>query len=319
MTRTTRQQVNKKHSGDNKTLDVQRESNVEVGNPDSRGDVIFSNDGPGGMVLGNAIIMEKISSYLGSKDLCHWYASSRRFRDIIQHMDDSTWRRRTQKLAKALNMEIPPERTSREMFPIFKKEVDSLISHIRESGRYLSLELFLTAARLAHYGQIEFDHLILQDLDLSTVPREHLCSLASSVKDMFDIQGIRGCDLIKIIDSTKCYKLGIFNLKLDREATEAVVRAMDTRIQLAKISVCKMYRFQRREQELKEKDIRSMLDTKALTKYNGKGRCKNIILRVGQVDKYRQWLRDWAKARDWTVYIEDESGMGVGIKWKTET
>ena len=147
MTRTTRQQVNKKHSGD----------------------VIFSNDGPGGMALGNPIIMDKISSYLGNKDLCHWYASSRTFRDIIQHMDDSTWRRRTQKLAKALNMEIPPERTSREMFPIFKKEVDSLISHIRESGRYLSLELSTTAARLAHFGHIEFDHLHLLHHDLSSV------------------------------------------------------------------------------------------------------------------------------------------------------
>ena len=127
---------------------------------------------------------------------------------------------------------------------------------------------------------------------------------------MFDIQGIRGCDLIKIIDSTKCYKLGIFNLKLDREATEAVVRAMDTRIQLAEISVCKMYRLQRPEQELKEKDIRSMLDTKALTKYNGKGRCKIIILRVlGRIDKYRQLMRDWAQAKDWSVYNDDDWGI----------
>ena len=288
------------------------------------GDVIFSNEGPGGLALGNHIIMDKISIFLSHRDLCHWYASSRIFKDIIEQMDDSTWRRRTQKLAKALKMEIPPERTFREMFPIFKKEVDSLISRIHAPDPFnwingLTLELVTAAARLAHYGQLELDHLSGRFKNLSTVPGEHLCSLVSSVRNTFRIQTIGGCDLIKIIDSIKCYKLGIFNLKLDREATEAVVRAIDTRIQLAEISVCKMYRFQRREQELKEKDIRSMLDTKALTKYNGKGRCKNIILRVGQVDKYRQWLRDWAKARDWTVYIEDESGMGVGIKWKTET
>ena len=167
MTKISRQKVNKKHSGDNKTLEAQRESNVEVCNPVSsvlskgkaeRGDVIFSNEGPGGLALGNPIIMDKISSFLSPRDLCHWYASSRVFKDIIEQMDDSTWRRRTQNLAKALNVDIPPEKTSREMFPIFKKEVDSLISRIQAPDPFnwingLTLELVTAAARLAHYGQ----------------------------------------------------------------------------------------------------------------------------------------------------------------------
>ena len=106
-----------------------------------RGDMIFRNEGPGGLALGNPIIMDKISSFLGNKDLCHWYGSSRTFRDIIQQMDDSTWGRRTQKLAKALNVEIPPARTFRDMFPIFKKEVDSLIKRIR--GRYIHIQSIL--------------------------------------------------------------------------------------------------------------------------------------------------------------------------------
>ena len=276
MTRTTRQQVNKKHSGD----------------------VIFSNDGPGGMALGNPIIMDKISSYLGNKDLCHWYASSRTFRDIIQEMDDSTWRRRTQKLAEALNMQIPPERRFREMFPIFKKEVDSLISRIHGPGNMingLTLELVRAAARLAHFGQIGFDHLILRHHDLSTIPGEHLCSLASSVRNIFDIMGVKGCDLVKMIDSVKCSELCISKQILDREATEAVVRAMDTRIEVAEL-----------EHRFGGEDTKWKLDTEALTKYNGKGSCKSIILWARKADKYRQWLRDWAQDRDWSVANDGE-------------
>ena len=109
-------------------------ANVLSQRKEERGDYIFGNEGPGSLSLQNPIIMDKISSFLSHMDLCHWYGSSREFKDIIEQMDDSTWGRRTQKLAKALNLEIPPERTFREMFPIFKKEVDSLIKRIR--GRY---------------------------------------------------------------------------------------------------------------------------------------------------------------------------------------
>ena len=252
------------------------------------GDVIFSNEGPGGLALGNHIIMDKISIFLSHRDLCHWYGSSRIFKDIIEQMDESTWRKRTQNLAKALNMDILPERTCKEMCPIFKMEVDSLVNRIVKNSsknRYqfnlnngLTLELLTAAARLAHYGQLGFDHLNLCHLDLSTVPGEHLCSLASSGRDTFRIQTVRGCDLIKIISSVKCNRLGISNQNLDTEATEAVVQAMDTRIEEAEIIDYKMFRFLRGNAELGEEDMKWMLDMEALTKYNGKGRCRVIIL-----------------------------------------
>ena len=119
-------------------------------------------------------------------------------------------------------MEIPPERTFREMFPIFKKEVDSLISRIHAPDPFnwinelRSLELVTAAARLAHYGLIGFEDLNLLDHDLSTVPGEHLCSLASSVRTTFNIRGIRGCDLVKLINSVKCIELGIFIQNMER-------------------------------------------------------------------------------------------------------
>ena len=57
-------------------------------------------------------------------------------------------------------------------------------------------------------------------------------------------------------------------------------------------------------------DSKWMLDIEALTKYNGKGRCKNIVPRLDREDKYRQRLRDWARDRNWSVAIDIELGAG---------
>ena len=283
--------------------------------------MLFRNEGPGGLALRNPIIMETISSFLDNKDLCQWYASSRIFKDIIEQMDDSTWRRRTQKLAKALNVEISSERTFREMFPIFKKEVDSLISRIHAPDPFNwinelnTLELFTAAARLAHYKQLGLDRLSLRFKNLSTIPGEYLCSLASSVRNTIRIQTIIGCDLVKIIDSLKCNKLIFWNQILDREATEAVLRAMDTRIEVAEIYDSNIYRF-----EENPENFEWMLDTKVLTKYNGKGRCRSIILQKGRYNQqHRQWLRDWAQDKDWSVGYDDWRGMEVHRHRNTET
>ena len=156
-------------------------------------------------------------------------------------------------------------------------------------------------------------------MDLSTVPGEHLCSLASSVTYIFRIQNLRGCDMIKIIDSVKCNKLSIINQNLDREATEAVLRAMDTRIEVVEILDDNFYRFAW-DFFLKEEDFKWMLDREALTKYNGKGRCRNIILCGGRYKQwYRQWLRDWAQDKDWSVGYDDWRGMEVHRHRNTET
>ena len=69
-----------------------------------------------------------------------------------------------------------------------------------------------------------------------------------------------------------------------------------------------------------EEDIKWMPDMEALTKYNGKGTCKSIILRVDREDMYRQRLRDWAKDRNWSVAFDFECGDGymIGVKRETE-
>ena len=254
------------------------------------------NEGPGGQALRNSLIIEKISGFLDDKDICQWYDSTHTFRKVIDQMDDVIWKRRTQTLAKALRMSIPlqkkyPGKSFREIFPILKSEVENLVSQIRGSRRSLSLgmEVITTAASLVHYRQFGPPSLILRlhNLDLSKVkvPDNHLCSLVSNVYGRVSIKAVTGCNMVRIIDSVKSVTLNIVSQSLDREITEAVVRAMDTRI----LSV----------------ELESVtLDTRALSNYDGKGNCESIQVLAGHED--RQWLRDWARERHWRVTRDSE-------------
>ena len=68
-------------------------------------------------------------------------------------------------------------------------------------------------------------------------------------------------------------------------------------------------------------DTRWILDMEALTKYNGKGRCKSIALRVDREDMYRhrRRLRAWAQDRNWSVATDFECGPGYMIGAQRET
>ena len=67
-------------------------------------------------------------------------------------------------------------------------------------------------------------------------------------------------------------------------------------------------------------DTRWILDMEALTKYNGKGRCENIVLLLDREDmNRRQRLRDWAQDRNWSVATDFECGPGYMIGAQRET
>ena len=283
---------------------------------ETQSDVIFGQKGPGGLALGIPLIMEKIVSYLDDRDLGQWYESSKIFRHIIEQMDDSCWRRRTQTLAKSLRRKTPleeqfPDKSFREIFPILKTEVESLVSLIRgpdddrchwSSGGH-SLEETTAASSLAYYGQFgSVGYMDLRHYDLTHVPDEHLCSLASSVTVRFGIKAVTGCDLIRIIESVKSEWFYIHEQDIDKEVCEAVVRAMDTRIDRVELE----YRM------LWNREV--SLDTGALTQYSGRGRCRKVEVWAGRSDKYRQWLRDWARDRDWSVTKDDEILLTVERK-----
>lgn len=210
-----------------------------VKNPDqedsvnNEAEVIFGQNGPGGLALGNHIIMEEVSSYLDNEDLVRWYDSSKIFKRIIEQMDESCWKKRTQLLAKALRITHFPRKTFREIFPILRNDADVLVHRIVELNRSrpLFLEEIHDAASLAHHGLLpSLGKMELCDVNLSSVPADQLASLASCAKGFWKIAYVRGCDLVSLFDNLQCDALKIKSQRLRKNEIQAIVRAMKFRV-----------------------------------------------------------------------------------------
>ena len=48
------------------------------------------------------------------------------------------------------------------------------------------------------------------------------------------------------------------------------------------------------------------LDIKALCEYQGRGRCRGLVVRGNTVSRYRARLRQWAGQAGWTVTWDNE-------------
>ena len=92
--------------------------------------------------------------------------------------------------------------------------------------------LITSAAALAHHGLLgNIDYVVLfeDEVDLSSVPTQHLASLISNVTGKVMISyNLRGCDLLPILESLKCEELHLFSQHLGREETQALMRAMES-------------------------------------------------------------------------------------------
>ena len=88
------------------------------------------------------------------------------------------------------------------------------------------------AASLAQHGLLGSvkKGMTLLDVDLTSVPYEHLAFLASSVgqNGHVHIQNVSGCGLVTILDSLKSRSLVIYRQSLGSEETQALVRAMES-------------------------------------------------------------------------------------------
>jgi len=139
------------------------------------------------------------------------------------------------------------------------------------------------AASLAHHGLLgSVTVLHLCDDYPTSLPTEQLDSLVSSVTEWVDIENVSGCDLVTILDSVKSKELDISRQSLGSEETQALVRAMESRVE---------------EVELYE----VTLDIRDLMKYNGQGKCREVRCYSDTADRYREQLRIWAKSRNWEV------------------
>ena len=149
------------------------------------------------------------------------------------------------------------------------------------------LTVITCAASLAHHGLIgSLWDMILGDVDLTSVPTDHLTSLVSSVTERFSIQNVSGCDLVSVLDSVKSNCLNIIRQNLDSEETQALVRTMESRVITLQLN----------------KGL--TLDIRDLRGYSGQGKCKRLECYGDAQTKYSYQLRIWSTCKNWRVTFE---------------
>ena len=144
------------------------------------------------------------------------------------------------------------------------------------------------AANLAHHRLLgSVKELRLGDVDLTSVPAEHLASLVSLVTWHVFIRNVRGCDLLTILDSVKSNRLLISSQSLGSEETQALVRVMESVVEEVKLVGG------------------TTLDIRVLMEYSGQGKCRRVECEYGSEGSCRERLWTWATSRNWEV-IRDE-------------
>ena len=138
----------------------------------------------------------------------------------------------------------------------------------------------------------------LWDVDLASVPAEHLASLAACVTKRVAIWNGSNTDLTSILDSSKGGVLDISNQSLSTEDTQAVVRAM-ANVEYVVLGL-------RGE---------VTLDISTLVTYDGRGKCKTVGFRhLNRALKYREEVQRWAQRISWTVTSDDNDNDIIIIK-----
>ena len=147
------------------------------------------------------------------------------------------------------------------------------------------------AASLTHHGLLNgLLTMGMENVDLSSVPTQHLVSLTASVSIGIFIENVSGCNLHSILASLKCDQVIITNQSLGREETRALVQLMEEEVR-------GIWRW---------RGLRSLylgdevtLDIEALVEYSGEGVCEEIMLNNKTLARYSKELRTWAKSRNW--------------------
>ena len=150
-------------------------------------------------------------------------------------------------------------------------------------------------ASLAHHGLLGSVFLLrLHDVDLTSVPADHLVSLVSSVKakGAVLIENVNGRGLVTILDNVKSESLIIERQNLSRKETKAIMRAIESGV---------------KKLELWDGVT---LDIRVLKEYNGQGKCGIVRCEGDTLDRYRKQLNmNWARSRNWKLdYIDEDGG-----------
>ena len=146
------------------------------------------------------------------------------------------------------------------------QEVRMRIRTVLRDGMITEAEL-RCGASLASHGLLGFmEQMRLHDVDLSSVPANHMASLASSVTWSLFIVNVRG-NLVSLLTSLKCKELYISRQSLGREETRALVQAMESRVEKVELG------------------SEVTLDIDTLTEYTRQGVCRRVGLLLA---RYRE-------------------------------
>ena len=128
----------------------------------------------------------------------------------------------------------------------------------------------------------------LEDVDLASVPAEHLASLASIVTESIDIKDVLNCDLSHLLGPARCEGLGIWQ-DLSSEETRVLKQAMEHGVERVEIWG----------------DV--SMDIETLSLYNGQGKCWSVLCEY-VLDIYTIHLMDWAQKVNWKVetYVNED-------------
>ena len=161
--------------------------------------------------------------------------------------------------------------------------LESLAERIKEKFDDSSLPEITFAASLAHHGYLgSVEEMSLWNVDLTSVPTDHLASFVSSVTWHVGIDNVIGSGLVTILDNVKSHRLHIDGQSLGTEETRALVQALESRVERVRLRAVTL-------------DIRSLME------YSGQGKCGVVEFYIDTAAENQ--LRTWAQAtsRNWEV------------------
>ena len=165
---------------------------------------------------------------------------------------------------------------------------ESLAKRVKKKIKSTSnLPAITCAASLAQHRLLGCVYsMLLKDVDLTSVPAEHLASLVSRVTGYVTISNVSGCDLVTILDSVRSKKMEISRQSLDSEETQALVRAMESGVEEVRLNGG------------------VTLEIRNLIEYSGQGKCSRVVCYDDTKDRYVEQLRTWATSRNYTMTCE---------------
>ena len=134
----------------------------------------------------------------------------------------------------------------------------------------------------------------MYNVDLSSVPADHLASLVSRASWSVAINNVHGCDLITFLDSVKSGGISIRNHResLGSKETQALVRAMESHVEHLTL----------------HQGV--TLDIEALMEYSGQGKCREVVCYCDTADRYKEQLATWTTSRNWAVTLDKCISLG---------